>query len=127
MRAAALLATGAVTAAAGEAALVLPSGLSARVQEVLTDRPGEGLTYRFRFVAEGFDPRAEDVETVVEDLEWLCTAYALPRLSDIGPQPRHIVISLADRETEFGVATPEARQVFEAFSVEDDTCIWEMF
>jgi hypothetical protein len=41
-------------AAAQEEALLLPSGLEARLLEVLTDRPGGGLTFLFRFGAEGF-------------------------------------------------------------------------
>ena len=36
-----------------------------------------------------------------------------------------IVISLADRVTEFGVSDPEATQFFEAFRLSNDTCIWE--
>ncbi|UXX84088.1 DUF6497 family protein [Roseovarius pelagicus] len=117
----------AATAEAAETALVLPSGLNARLHEVLTDRPGGGLVYRFRFVADGFDPRADQVEVVLDDLTYLCREYALARVSDIGPHPRQIVISLADKETEFGVADPTARQVFEAFAIENNTCIWEMF
>ena len=115
-------------AAAQVEALRLPSGLEARVQEVLTDQPaGGGLTYRFRFVAEGFEGGGEALETVMTDLEWLCTGYALPRISNIGPQPGRIVISLADRPSEFGVYDPAVTQVFEAFSPLGDACIWEMF
>jgi len=53
--------------------------------------------------------------------------YALPRLSNIGPQPGRVVISLADRPSEFGVYDPAVIQVFEAYRSEVDTCIWEMF
>ncbi len=129
MRCAGALATTALatTAMAEDVLLALPSGLSAQLHEVLTDRPGDGLVYRFRFIAEGFDPRADQIETVLGDLTYLCTEYALDRVSDIGPNPRQVVISLANKETEFGVADPTARQVFEAFRVEDGTCIWEMF
>jgi len=64
---------------------------------------------------------------VMEDLDWLCVTYALPRLSNIGPQPGRVVISLADRPSEFGVYDPAVIQVFEAYRSEGDTCIWEMF
>ncbi|MEQ8901581.1 MAG: DUF6497 family protein [Roseovarius sp.] len=115
-------------AAAQEEVLRLPSGLEARVHEVLTDRPaGGGLTYRFRFVAEGFEGGEAGLERVMEDLDWLCVTYALPRLSNIGPQPGRVVISLADRPSEFGVYDPAVIQVFEAYRPEGDTCIWEMF
>ncbi|WP_297769603.1 DUF6497 family protein [uncultured Roseovarius sp.] len=117
-------------AAAQEEALPLPSGLEARVQEVLTDRPGGGLTYRFRFVAEGFEAPGNDsvsLERMQADLLWLCESYALPRIANIGPQPGRVVISLSDRPSEFGVFNPEVLQVFESYSPEGDTCIWEMF
>ena len=109
-----------------EERLVLPSGLEAGLHEMLWDRPGQGLTYRFRFVAPGFSGE-EDFEKIMADLEYLCTTYAVPRLSNIGPQPSQIVISLADRPSEFGVIDPSVRQVFEAYRVEDGACIWEMF
>jgi len=118
----------AAAAAAQEEALRLPSGLEARVQDVLTDRPaGGGLTYRFRFVAAGFESGEERLEQVMKDLEWLCTRYALPRISNIGPQPGRIVISLSDRPSEFGVYDPAVTQVFEAFRPAGEACIWEMF
>ena len=117
-------------AAAQEEALPLPSGLIARVQEVLTDRPGLGLTYRFRFVAEGFAGVGDtdsQLETVLADLVWLCESYALPRLASTGPMPAQVVISLADRPSEFGVFDPDVIQVFEAYRPQEGACIWEMF
>ena len=115
-------------AAAQEEALRLPSGLQARFFEVLTDRPeGGGLIYRFRYVAEAFDAGSAQLALLGDDLLWLCESHALPRIANIGPQPRQVVISLADRESVFGVYDPAVTQVFEAFRPEDDTCIWEMF
>ena len=114
-------------AAAQEEALLLPSGLEARLQEVLTDRPGGGLTYRFRFVAEGFTGGEAALEAVMADMDHLCQTYAVTRLPGIGPMPSRIVISLADRPSEFGVFDPGVTQVFEAYSVQDGACIWEMF
>ncbi|WP_245770696.1 DUF6497 family protein [Roseovarius azorensis] len=110
-------------AAAQDEALPLPSGLEARLQEVLTDRPGDGLVYRFRFVAEGFAVS----EAVLADLSWLCESYALPRLSNIGPQPARVVISLADKPSEFGIYDPDVTQVFESFSLQGGACVWELF
>lgn len=115
-------------AAAQEEALRLPSGLEARFLDVITDRPeGGGLIYRFRYVAEAFEARPEQVEAIGADLSYLCEVHALPRISNMGPQPRQVVISLADRASEFGVYDPEVTQVFEAFRPEDGTCIWELF
>lgn len=112
---------------AKEERLFLPSGLEAELQEMLWDRPGIGLTYRFRFVAPGFKGGDEDIEAVSADLEFLCNKYALARLSNQGPMPRQVVISLADRSSEFGVHDPAVTQVFEAYRVENGVCIWEMF
>jgi len=115
-------------AAAQEEALRLPSGLEARLFEVLTNRPaGGGLVYRFRYVAEGFTAGAERLDAISADLAWLCETHALPRVSNIGPQPGQLVISLADREAEFGVYDEAVTQVFEAYRIEEDHCIWEMF
>ena len=104
----------------------LPSGLEAMLQEMLWDRPGDGLVSRFRFVAEGFTG-AEEFEVQADDLEFLCNSYAVPRIAKIGPQPNHIVISLADQASEFGQFDPSVAQIFETFSLENDTCILELF
>ncbi|HKL65475.1 MAG TPA: DUF6497 family protein [Roseovarius sp.] len=126
--AAGVLLAQAPAAAAQEEALRLPSGLEARLFEVLTDRPaGGGLIFRFRYVAEGFAAGAARFDAISADLAWLCETHALPRVSSIGPQPGQVVISLADRESEFGVYDEAVTQVFEAYRIEGDHCIWEMF
>lgn len=112
---------------AKEERLFLPSGLEAELQEMLWNRPGIGLTYRFRFVAPDFKGGDEDLEALSADLEFLCNDFALSRLSNQGPAPRQVIISLADRNSEFGVADPTVTQVFEAYRVENGVCIWEMF
>jgi len=40
--------------AAEETPIALPSGLEAHLQETISDQPGSGLVYRFRFVAPEF-------------------------------------------------------------------------
>lgn len=107
--------------------VVLPSGLTAYLQEMLWDRPGGGLVYRFRFVAPEFVADLQDFDVTRSDLEYLCNVVALPKLPNIGPEPSQIVISLADRESEFGVIDADLGQVFEAYSVQGDTCVWEVF
>ena len=111
---------------AGDDAIVsLPSGLQAHLQEMLWDRPGGGLVYRFRFVAPDFTgDETFEVQTI--DLEYLCNEYALARIADIGPEPSRIIVSLADRPSEFGQFDPDVAQVFESFSMAGDACIWEM-
>jgi hypothetical protein len=38
-----------------------------------------------------------------------------------------VIVSLADRESEFGIYDEAVTQVFEAYRVEGGRCIWEMF
>lgn len=106
--------------------IALPSGLRAELQEMIWNRPGQGLTYRFRFVAAGFS-ETQDVEMVMADLHYLCTNFALDRLANTGPMPGQVIVSLADRPSEFGTFDPDVTQVFEAFRIENGTCIWEVF
>jgi len=110
----------------GKSAMILPSGLEAHLQEMIWNAPGEGLAYRFRFVAPEFE-QTEDVEKVMSDLHHLCTEYAVPRLSEIGPAPGQVVVSLADQPSEFGTYNPDVTQVFEAFELQDGACIWGVF
>ena len=115
-------------AAAQEEALRLPSGLEARVLEVITnERAGGGLVYRFRYVADGFSAGAGRLDAIAADLAWLCETHALPRVSDMGPQPRQLVISLADRASEFGVHDPAVTQVFEAYRPAEGRCDPDLF
>ncbi|MGK7652494.1 DUF6497 family protein [Roseovarius sp. B08] len=111
---------------AQEERLVLPSGLEARLQEVIVGEAALGLTVRFRFVAKGFTG-AEDFETQTADLEYLCNDFALGRIDLAEKAPDRVVISLADRPSEFGRFDPDVAQIFESFSVGDDACILELF
>jgi hypothetical protein len=111
---------------AGNDAIVLPSGLVGYLQEVVTQNTGGGAIYRYRFVAPDFS-NAGELETITADLEHLCAEEALPNLPNTAADGTQIVVSLSDAPSEFGVATPEVRQVFEAFRVENSRCIWEEF
>lgn len=68
-----------------EERLVLPSGLEAELQEVISGEAAMGLTVRFRFTAEGFTG-AEDFEAQTADLEYLCNDFALERI-DMAERP----------------------------------------
>lgn len=107
--------------------MTLASGAVATLQEQMVEEADEGVVHRFRFVSEGFDPVANTPESIQSDLELLCTDYAIPALAGAGMEAEHVIISLADRAVEFGVRDPSVWQVFEAFSIEDGACIWEMY
>lgn len=106
------------------AQITLPSGLVATLQDVIWNAPGPaGLTLRFRFVVQDLS----DPEVAAADMAWLCSEYALPRVSDLGPKPAQIIISLSDRALRFGESAPDATQFFEAYAVQDGTCTVEYF
>lgn len=107
----------------------VPSGQPVTLQEVITNIPGQGQTYRFRFVAPEMAESlgVVDFSTLEPDMEHLCNSYALERIPNIGPQPNRIVISMAQRPTVFGAPNPEILQIFESYSIGDNTCIWEAF
>lgn len=119
---------GATTAGALEEVPAVPSGQAISLQEVLLDvKPDGVLTYaRFRFVTPeiGTERSYGDVET---DFAFLCAEYALP-IVEAGPDKvDQIVISFASQPVEFGVSDPDTTQFFEAFRVENGSCIWEEF
>lgn len=110
--------------------IAVPSGQPVTLQDVIWNTPGPaGLTLRFRFLAPQIAPPAGSIsfDQAVEDMKALCQTYALPRLATPGPVPSQIIISLSDIPMPFGAPMPDATQFFEAFSIENDTCKWEIF
>lgn len=115
----------------GDAMLIaLPSGQSVSLIEAIMNSPGpNGMVARFRFLAPQINPEngTVDLETASSDIAWLCQNYALARVAELGPTPSQIIVSLEDRAVPFGESDPEAVQFFEAFRVENGSCIWEVF
>lgn len=110
--------------------ITVPSGQKVTLLDVITNVPGpEGLTARFRFLAPAIakDGGTVDAETAAIDMDHLCQSYALPRISSLGPLPVQIILSMSDRDVPFGEARPDATQYFNAYSIADGQCIWEMF
>ncbi|MDR0809350.1 MAG: DUF6497 family protein [Gemmobacter sp.] len=110
--------------------IAVPSGQPVTLQDVIWNEMGpQGLTMRFRFIAPQIarEGGGVDFDTAAADMQALCESFALPRLAEFGPMPAQIVISLADISVPFGEAAPEATQYFEAFSIRDGACIWEIY
>lgn len=103
--------------------ILLPSGGSARLHEVIESRDGD---IRRRYVSDGFNPEGIDSEVLLGDMAFLCESSDLGQGS-ADSAGRLVVISLADRAAPFGVIDTTVRQVFEAFSIVGDSCIWEAF
>ena len=113
--------------AATDDPISVPSGQPVTFLEMLWDRPGGGLVYRFRFVTPEIGSDGRDYMDVEPDMAFLCETFAIPRLADIGPQPSQIVISFSQQPIEFGVADPDTVQFFEAYRIENGACILELF
>ncbi len=109
------------------AAVTVPSGQAVTLQEVVWNVPGpDGLTTRFRFVAPAI-AGGVDFDAAEADMVYLCQAFALPRLTEFGPQPEQVVISLSDRAVAFGDSAPDVVQFFESYRIENGKCLWGMF
>lgn len=112
-------------------AVAVPSGQEMRLQEVVWNAPGpDGAAVRFRFVAPAIarDGGGVGFEAAADDMLHLCQTFALPHISAAAAEaPGQIIISLADREVAFGASDPQATQFFEAYRVENGSCIWEAF
>ena len=107
--------------------LPVPSGQPVTLNDVLLDNnPGE-LWLRFRFIApkigDSIGRIGYDVATV--DMEHLCQTLAIPYVEHHKLTPARVVISLSDRPVEFGDASTDATQYFEAYRLEHSACIWE--
>ncbi|WP_299792118.1 DUF6497 family protein [uncultured Marivita sp.] len=107
--------------------LAVPSEQPVTFLEMLSDTTANGLMYRFRFVAPEIGQEGREYQDVEVDMQFLCESFAIPRVADTGPQPSQIVISFSQKETEFGVANEDVIQFFEAYRIEDETCILEFF
>lgn len=110
-------------------ALDVPSGQVIELQEVLIDDTNGSNVLRFRFLAPAI-AREGGTMTYADsapDIEDLCASTVIPYLAEYTLTPDIVVISLADRAVEFGQPDPDATQFFDAFRIQDNTCIWEAF
>jgi hypothetical protein len=126
----ALAALVAVPVLAEGAGIALPSGREVAFHDAIWGEPGPaGLTVRFRFLEADLAKvvEAAPYDELEADMHYLCETYALERISNIGPQPSTVMVSISDRPVAFGEADPEVTQIFEAYAPVDGTCVWEEF
>lgn len=116
-----------ILAATPVLALDVPSGQQITLQEVLVDDLDGEAWLRFRFIAPQISRDGGDVSfgRAESDMTHLCESMALPYMSQYELTGEVIVISFADRSTEFGVPEPDATQFIEVYRIENQTCIWE--
>jgi len=108
-------------------AVEVPSGQPIELHEVLVDDMGTETWLRFRFLAPQIARTGGSIDygKAEPDMAHLCDALALPYIAEYDLKGEVIVISLADREVEFGAADPDATQFFEAYRIQNNACIWE--
>ncbi|MCW9043518.1 MAG: DUF6497 family protein [Pseudopelagicola sp.] len=119
----------AAAAAAGEEETpVVPSGQALYLQESLYEtRADRTRVLRLRYVMPAIAEAGLGYGALEADFPYLCNEVALAALAKTDAPVAQVIISLADRETPFGEPAPDATQFFEAFRVENGTCIWEGF
>ena len=104
-----------------------PSGLAMELHEFLLEPQADGALWaRFRLVAPELG-RGVEFSRVEGDFPWFCETQALPRLRDAGAEAALAVISISSRLIPFGETAPDVVQFFEAFRLDGDRCIWEVF
>lgn len=109
-----------------DVAPVVPSGLGMSLLEVLEEtQPNGQLWLRLRFVAPELTLIARD--KLQNDFDVLCADYAVDYEPVTRVDPVQAVISISSSPVEFGTTAPDVPQYFEAFRLENDTCIWEPF
>lgn len=123
----AALVCGFTTPLLAEQTVAVPSGQNVRFFKQL-DEPENGII-RLRFIAPDLASplKRPSFEDLTLDLEALCTEFGLNNLLQNEEQPEQIIVSLSAEPVEFGIANSDVEQVFEAFSVENETCMLEMF
>ena len=110
--------------------ITVPSGQAVTLLDVITNVPGpEGLAARFRFLAPAIARAggSVDAETAAADMDFLCQTYAMARIAEMGPQPAQVIISMSDVDVPFGEARPDATQFFNAYSIAEGSCVWDVY
>ncbi|MDB4197757.1 DUF6497 family protein [Ascidiaceihabitans sp.] len=107
----------------------VPSSQSVTLHEVLVDMVNGENWLRFRFVAPSIpaDKGKVSHDDAAKDIEHLCAAVAVPYIAEYDLKSDLVVVSMADQKTEFGETNPDAAQLFEAFSAQNEICIWGAF
>ena len=107
----------------------VPSGQSVTLTEVLEDVVGGEDWLRFRFVAPQIarDGGTVTSEIAEADFVHLCDSVARPYLVQYNLSPDVVVISLMDRQVDFGASDSDATQFFEAFRMTEDACVLDVF
>lgn len=101
--------------------IAVPSGRTLALVDVIMEQD----MGRFRFILPEI-AQGVAFEDIVDDLDYVCVAVALPALTQAGSDVTQLVISVSAAEVPFGEAT-EIVQYFQPFRRDGDACVWEEF
>lgn len=115
------------SAAFAQSSITVPSNQEIELYETLNETDAKVL--RLRFVAPDLASpmKRPSFDALSEDFQVLCDTFGLAQAQKLDVSPDQIVISLSAKPVEFGIAQTEVEQIFEAFSVQNETCMLEMF
>jgi len=122
-----LVLLGGAAYAGGEDALTLPSGQEVTLMEMRIEEGPDVLRLRYLAPALGSPMTRPSFDKLTEDLEYLCAEKGLPEVQAQGLTAPQIVVSFSAEAVEFGVLSPDVPQIFEAFTVQNDACMLEVF
>jgi len=106
--------------------LAAPSGQPVALHEVLFEDQAEGTTWVVvRVLAP--DMAAMTPEGRTGDMGWACATWGLNAATTLTGPPERIVVQMMVEPFPRGEPTPTITQNIETYSVEDATCIWELF
>jgi hypothetical protein len=107
----------------------VPSGQPVTLQDVVWSiAPFQPVRLRFRFVAPEIRAGGSvDFATAAEDMMALCLGFARETMAAEGRITDEVIISMAEKPVTFGETLPDVVQFFEAFRIEGDTCIREIY
>jgi hypothetical protein len=112
----------------GAATFAVPSGQPVSLQDIFWEE-GEPLLLRVRFTAPAIARVGGtiDYETAAKDMLYLCDSFVKPQIEQGADKPDQIILSFSDVAVPFGEADPDATQFFEAYSIKDGVCMWEVY
>lgn len=111
----------------GALALALPSGQDAVLCDIAEEvQPIDGATWLVLRVIMPSLAEADAAE-IFTDHTAICADLALEAAAERDPAPARIVSQIIQEPFPRGQASPGIAQSIEVFSIENSTCIWEVF
>jgi hypothetical protein len=109
---------------------VPPSGIDATLYETIYEPQGvtaaTAKIMRLRYLAPEITDRVVfGFDAIEADFAWFCARDGLQNARDAAPMVEQIIVSVASEIVGFGETAPNVVQYFDAFRVQDATCIWE--